>query len=80
MHKEHEALALDIMTILKRTGNEWRKLSYAEYCEEIRKDGNRPDNEQWFNEVVEYTHTAVDAKHFAPTWKQIYNRLLSESA
>lgn len=66
---ESEMVAVNIMVILSRTGNEWRLLPWEEYKEERLKDGNFSYKEEtWFNAVVEYTTSPENAKGFCPTW------------
>lgn len=69
---ECETIAANIMVILKRTGNNWRKLSYEEYKEERLKDGNFSNKESTFFEmVVGYTESETTARLFSPTWEGI---------
>ena len=50
---EHEIVAMNVMKILKRTGNEFRDLSFDEYKIERLKDGNFSGIEEgYFNEVI----------------------------
>jgi len=66
----HETIALKIMCILERTGNEFRKLSFEEYTTERKKDTGiyasleRP----LFNKVIEYCVSAEKAKTFSMDW------------
>lgn len=66
---EAEIVISNIITILSRTGDEWRKLTYDEYKQERLKDGNYSDGEEkYFNQVVDYTISPDTAKLFAPDW------------
>jgi hypothetical protein len=70
---EAETIAANIMVILKRTGNQWRELPYAEYEFERRKDGGFTDSEMaYFDQVRPYTVSAEKAAMFSPTWKNIF--------
>lgn len=66
---ESETVARNIMAILKRTGNEFRRLTWDEYETERRKDGNFTSAEKkYFDRVVPYTVSADFAKSFSPVW------------
>ena len=68
---ESEMVAVNIMVILSRTGNEWRKLSFEEYKKERLKDGNYTYKEEhYFNAVVDYTTSAEAARGFCPGWQK----------
>lgn len=68
---EHETIACNIMVILKRTGNKFRKLSWKQYKQERLKDGNFSDGEKtFFNAVVDYCSSAKKAKSFSPSWNK----------
>lgn len=65
---EAETIALNIMLILKRTGNIFRELSWEEYKSERLKDGNfSPSEEPYFNQVIQYC-TLEKAKTFSKSW------------
>ncbi len=78
---EAETVALNIMTILKRTGDKWRKLSWDEYVKERVLDGasqtdlNSPvdyktgSEKMFFEQVVPYTVDADSAAAFSDSWK-----------
>lgn len=69
---ECETIARNIMVILERTGNKWRELSWDEYEEERRKDGNFSIKENgFFHQVLPYTVSEEMARKFSPTWKEI---------
>ena len=69
---EYETTALNVMQILARTGNKWRELSFKEYAEERKKDGNFSSIEEgYFKEVVGYCCSADTAKLFSSSWKNV---------
>lgn len=73
---EAETVAENIMTILKRTGNEFRKLTYDEYKAERMKDGNYSSGEEkYFNQVIDYTISPDTAKLFAPDWRAVAEKV-----
>lgn len=66
---EYEQIALNIMKILKRTGNKFRQLSFEEYKREREKDGDYGYQEEIiFQEVSKYCVSAETAKLFSPEW------------
>jgi len=66
---EYELVARNIMTILSRTGNEWRELSLDEYKKERVKDGNFPESEySYFKKVLPYTLHPDFAQEFSKRW------------
>jgi hypothetical protein len=68
-HHEHEIIAQNIMQILKRTGNEFRPLSWKEYKDERLKDRGFTEAEKpYFNLVVNWCTLPGNAVQFAPTW------------
>lgn len=70
---EHETIALNIIAILKRTGDQWRELSWDEYKVEREKDGNfSTEEKKYFDCVLEYTLSPEAAASFSPTWKRLY--------
>lgn len=70
MECRHEIIALNIMTILKRTGDEFRDLSWDEYTLEREKDGKLSIDEQsYFDRVKPYTLSAEIAQTFSSSWK-----------
>lgn len=70
---EHESIATNVMKILKRTGDEWRTLSFEEYEKERKKDGAySPREKSYFDEVAPYTESADKAAMFSATWKEIF--------
>jgi len=69
MKSEHETIALNIMIILKRTGDKFRKLSYKEYETERLKDGNYSKVEKvYFDQVIKYCKNATTARLFSKAW------------
>ena len=67
---EAEMVALNIMVILARTGNIWRKLEWNEYTRERVKDGALTDSDQYyFEKVVEHTQSPIMAERFSAEWR-----------
>jgi hypothetical protein len=68
-NNESETIARNIMAILKRTGDEWRLLTWEEYSEERKKDGSFTERERaYFDRVVGFCGSAESAEAFAPGW------------
>ena len=66
---EAETIALNIMVILKRTGNGFRLLSWNEYKKERKKDGGFSEMERgYFDDVVQYCISAEAAISFSRSW------------
>jgi len=66
---EYEVIAQNIMKILKRTGDKFRRLTWIEYKAERLKDGNFSDTERvFFNEVINYCKDAESAQMFSKEW------------
>jgi len=66
---EAETIAVNIMVILKRTGNKFRNLSWEEYVAERKKDGNFSLSEKkYFDQVIGYCKSADTAKLFSASW------------
>jgi len=67
---EAETVARNIMVILCRTGDAWRRLRWNEYRTERKKDCKQDvDVERpLFNSVVGYTVSAMAAVVFSPEW------------
>lgn len=77
---ESEIIALNIITILKRTGDEWRSLEWVEYEAERKKDGGFSSNEAYyFDEVQSYTVSAKAASSFCAIWAKVYENSFSVS-
>ncbi len=72
---EAETVASNIMTILSRTGDEWRDLEWEEYKEERLKDGNFSFYEKkYFEQVIGYCKNQDTAILFAPDWAKLKNK------
>ena len=68
---EAEQIARNIMTILRRTGDEWRSLAWEEYQAERQKDGNFSEMEKpYFDRVISYCKSAEDADRFCSSWRK----------
>lgn len=66
---EAEVVARNIMAILKRTGNEFRLLTWKEYKEERLKDGSFTESEKsWFDQVVGFCVSEHSAEAFCKGW------------
>ena len=64
-----ETVACNIMKILKRTGDEFRKLDWEEYKKERIKDGGFSEKEKsHFDKAVPYCEAAMTARLFSPEW------------
>jgi hypothetical protein len=73
---EAETVAKNIIKILSRTGDEWRKLSYDEYQKERLKDGNYSSGEEkYFEQVIDYCVSSETAKLFAPDWRALLEKV-----
>lgn len=72
---EYEQIALNIMTILKRTKDEFRDLSWKEYKEERLKDVEfvSENEKEIFNNVIQYCTTEEKARKFSLKWNLIKN-------
>lgn len=67
--REHEIIAQNIMLILKRTGDEFRELSFEEYEQERQKDGDySPSEKKYFDDVIKFCKSAGTAKCFSKAW------------
>lgn len=66
---EHEIIALNVMKILKRTGDTFRKITFEEYQTERSKDGNfNMAEQQLFDKVIRYCQSAETAVLFSEEW------------
>ena len=66
---ESEIVASNVMVILKRTGDKFRKLTWEEYKKERLKDGGFSENEKaYFEKVMPYCETAMTARLFSEDW------------
>ena len=71
LKSEHETIASNIMTILSRTGDEFRPLTWEEYSIEREKDGNFSYGEKrFFEDVIDYCVSAQTARLFSKEWKK----------
>lgn len=69
-HTETEVVARNIMIILSRTGNRWRKLTWEEYETERMKDGGFTGLEfAEFEAAIPYCMSEDRARLFSPTWR-----------
>lgn len=74
---EAEIVALNIMKILKRTGDVWRVLSWREYKAERLTDcltdkrGFSDSELGYFNQVAMYTTSEQRASQFSPDWSVV---------
>jgi len=70
-NSDDELVAQNIMVILKRTGDEFRELTWAEYKKERLKDGGFTGREKGlFNNVIKYCISEEAARSFSPKWKE----------
>ena len=66
---ETELVASNIMKILARTGNTWRRLSIEEYEKERFKDGSFSKREiHFFDKVIDYTTCERKALEYSVNW------------
>ena len=66
---EYETVAQNIMNILKRTRDKFRKLTWEEYKKERLKDGNFSEEEKkFFDQSEVYCQSADNAKKFSKDW------------
>ena len=78
---EAEQVAVNVMVILKRTGDQWRKLPWSEYKAERKKDRDFGEGErEYFDRVVGHTASPVDAIGFSPTWTKAAKRKTKKGA
>lgn len=69
-NSECEALAHNVMIILERTGNKFRKLTWDEYKAERQKDKNFSEGEKYyFDKVIGYCKSANTAVLFSTEWR-----------
>jgi hypothetical protein len=68
-NSESETVARNVMTILARTGNTWRVLSWDEYKAERLKDGSFTEGEKkYFDRVAGFCSNEAAALSFCPGW------------
>ena len=76
---ECEIIIVNIMKILKRTGDTFRELLYDEYKSERLKDKNYSDSEKtYFDKVINYCKSEDTAKLFSSIWAEIKTNILFE--
>lgn len=69
---ENETVALNIMKILKRTGNKFRTLTFEEYKVERLKDKDFTINEaKYFDDVIFYCSSEKGYRIFSQKWRNI---------
>lgn len=69
---EAETVARNVMVILRRTGDEFRLLTWDEYKVERLKDGNFTEGEKaYFDQVVKFCRSAETAELFSPVWAEV---------
>jgi len=73
--REFEIIARNIMVILARTGDKFRKLSWNEYESERKKDKNFTDREEYFFDmVIDYCSSSDKAMTFCENWENILEK------
>ncbi len=75
---ESEIVALNIIKILKRSGDKFRELSWPEYEAERKKDGGFSENEKDYFYNVQYLCKGLkkDIVGFSSVWANSYNKNL----
>lgn len=69
---ETEVVARNIMVILSRTGNTWRRLTWEEYQTERLKDGEFTMSEfREFEAALPYCTSESQARLFSPEWRDV---------
>jgi len=72
---EYEIIANNIMTILERVGNTWKKLPWKTYKRERMKDGaidwHVEAEREYFDGAVLYCVSPEKAAAFCPRWLEI---------
>lgn len=69
LKSEAETVAVNIMKILKRTGDTFRPLSKEEYTKEREKDGHFSNGELlYFDRVIKFCKSADTARCFSKAW------------
>lgn len=70
-NSETETIASNIMKILQRTGNIFRKLTFKEYKKERLKDKDFSSiEEDYFNTAIKHCDSADNAQLFCDDWKK----------
>lgn len=68
---QSETVAQHILTILGRTGDTWRRLTWEEYKEERLKDHMFTESEKFhFDRVINYTLNSTTVQLFSKEWKR----------
>lgn len=75
---EPETIIRNIMIMLSRTGDKWRRMDWEEYKSERINDGAKDDwrlhSEKYhFDGVVSYTKSPELAASVCSDWNKIYN-------
>jgi hypothetical protein len=71
-NSKSETVAKNIMLILARNGNKWRRLPWHEYKAARLKDGDFNEDEQiHFNRVIDFTIKAECAILFSEAWQRV---------
>lgn len=71
---EAEVIALNIIYILSRTGDEFRPLTWEEYVEERQKDGGFSMIEKdYFDLVISHCSSAEEAELVSEKWADRIN-------
>jgi hypothetical protein len=66
---EYETIALNIMKILKKYGDEFDNITWEEYRKARLEDGNFSEREKsYFDRVVDYCTDPNEAKKFSKDW------------
>lgn len=66
---EYEIVAQNIMSVLTRTGNEFKPLNFQEYKKERLKDKDFSEDEKFFfDNVIEFCESPEKAKTFCSVW------------
>lgn len=65
-----EQVCRNIMVILDRTGNKWRKMRWSEYKSKVNREVSF-DEKECFIMVVKYTVSESTAGTFSKAWSEI---------
>jgi hypothetical protein len=70
-NSETETVALNIMKILSRTGDNFRSIDWEEYKAERIKDGNFTESEkEYFVKVIPYFRDYYTVALFSSEWRK----------
>jgi hypothetical protein len=73
---EYEIVAQNIMIILKKKGDKFKKLTWEEYKKQRKLDHNFSEGEKkYFDKVVDYCISPEAAKLFSGVWAGVYSKL-----